>query len=1384
MTNLLSELFLLSATFTPLIGSLVCLVSKRGSDERCKLAGFFSWLAALSALIVTISVGLRGPFIIAADGVNGQALFGLWANQLTASLALLVTTVGAVVQSFSLRYLQGDHTTPKFTVAVNVVITAMVVVCTSLTVPVLIGAWVLAGIAFTAVLGCRPDLPGVRQAMRSTSRMLAIGDFGLVVALIMLWVRAGNINLGHSGALKIAAGQLGMMAKPVALLIAMAALSRSAQGPFGKWLPTTVSAPTPASALLHAGVVNGGGILLVRLGILTGGSMAAMVGVFILSGLTATVAAMLMTHKPDIKGSLVFSTMSQMGFMLAECSVGAYLAAVVHLIGHGLYKATLFFGSGSQVPRLGQEPTTSTTGTILTRILLGIFTVVATVGVMIAVPGILSHRGAVVLLVFAAATVASASWAWSERRPSSTFWLILWSASTIVAGSLYGLLLTGLGRWIEPALPATGQGVLDPWWLLAVAVAGVSGTLLSRSSLMGRRLRGILVNGAAPSVEMLAKEEHDIDMRNYSWKFTAPITKISDVNGKKSLSERVKLLRQIDRAARVIAPLWPLSTFIAVNPLWELRHLSFDDAVSYAGRALGITGYPSPELFRQAYIQGRINDADLSSALLCDYLGNFSTVDASQAGGYEEQYASLMQTAAERHDSVVGSRIADVVDREVSKWCAAYLANILPDPENKGFYSAWQEEVINDQGARQLLGRSGAMMLANLGSNSEDAILASLELLGVTRENQVEELTRHFARMPGWAGYAKWRSRWAASNHQGPSFSLIDYLAVRLCYEAVLVRAASSVTEQRHSFRINHSRYMTNVRTGYSKTVDNVFNMYRMDIANIPDMTLSEEKQMQLLQLNPAKAAQVWLIAYENHYRDQLLTKLSHVDTTSLEHPEAQAVFCIDVRSEGLRRHLESSGRYETFGFAGFFALPIRYRPWGAADTVDLCPVLVRPSIELREQPVTTAGKSSAGRIGLQALSAIKNAFSGAKKGTLSPFILAEASGFVAGPISILKTMTPTFYQTLRGWVLKKVVPPVPTTIDVDPLTGVMSDEEQALFAETALSTMGLISNFAPVVLLCGHGSTTENNPYASSLDCGACGGNRGGVSARAAVAILNRRETRDLLAERGITIPKETIFVAGEHDTATDTVTIFDTHLISPSHLDKVTALQAALNRAGKELAAERARALPGTEISGQIARPAARSTDWAQVRPEWGLARNTAFIVAPRSATMGLDLERRCFLHSYDSSIDPDGISLETILTAPMVVAHWINAQYYFSTVDPDILSAGDKTAHNIVAGTAVVQGAGGDLKVGLPMQSLFDGDSVYHEPMRLLSVVQAPIKLLDKVIARNSILRELFDGQWVHLAARENPDDEWKIRYPNGTWVEWTPAGVHGEEITKHG
>jgi len=863
----------------------------------------------------------------------------------------------------------------------------------------------------------------------------------------------------------------------------------------------------------------------------------------------------------------------------------------------------------------------------------------------------------------------------------------------------------------------------------------------------------------------------------------------------RDLAARARLVVQIDDAARIVAPLWPLGTFIALNPLWDLRRLGFERAVATAAGILGIRGYPAADHFEAAYHAGRVTASDLLAALAARSGAN-SLPDEGSGGRKAPRAAGRGpdEPGPRRQPAVTDPAAAASVEREVAKWCAGFLAGVLPCDPGVGFYPAWRTAVRHDPAAARIAGRAGRRRMSELPDRADDAIIACLERLGTSEADRPGVLAAELARMPGWAGHAKWRSRWAAPDHPGPALHLVDYLAVRLAYATELAGAGADPRPHRPA--------PVTTQPAPSRTSSTGATLTRPAPASLP-----EEIRRRLDALGPAEAAAVWLEAYEGHYRDGLLRALGRSAPGVPGPPAAQAVFCIDSRSEGLRRHLEAAGAYETFGFAGFFALPVRYRAWGSSEAVALCPVLVRPAAEMGDAPRPGGGRAANRELtGLQAMTAAGEAFDAARETAAAAFVLAEAGGLVAGPLTALRTLAPRSYAAIRSWLRRLLAPPTPMLVatassaqaaganarpagagGVAPAStgpgpdAAMSDEEQALWAETALTTMGLTSGFAPLVLLCGHGSSTENNPYASSLDCGACGGNRGGPSARAAAAILGRPEVRRALAERGVEIPDTTLFVAGEHDTATDEVVVYDPGPPGADHRERLADLADALAGARTALAGERVRCLPGSAGADPVRHAAARSADWAQVQPEWGLARNAALVVGPRSLTAGLDLERRCFLHSYDPRVDPEGAALETILTAPMVVAHWINAQYYFSTVDPEVLSAGDKTVHNVVAGIGVCLGTGGDLQVGLPRQSLFDGQLPYHEPMRLLTVIQAPRERVDAVVARNPLLQELFDGEWVGLAQRDDETDQWRLRRPGGAWARWDPAGDRDVEVS---
>jgi uncharacterized protein YbcC (UPF0753/DUF2309 family) len=627
-----------------------------------------------------------------------------------------------------------------------------------------------------------------------------------------------------------------------------------------------------------------------------------------------------------------------------------------------------------------------------------------------------------------------------------------------------------------------------------------------------------------------------------------------------------------------------------------------------------------------------------------------------------------------------------IINRETIKWCQAYFdegqATIQMPARHLGLYAAFKQLIIFDN----KISLAQKSFISKLPHNAIDAIAQCIHQLKIDTDHINLFLKKILTTLPGWASYIKYKAQWSSIDEtEASSMILYEYLAIRL------IMAVAFLKNPHEFIQPNHD--------GHEK-----------------------------INVNHIKNDE---IKYRRALINKFRSKYSSNEKSAFKNPKAQFVFCIDVRSEPFRRAIESVGDYETFGFAGFFGLPLCVES-DRSEKYASCPVLLKPKHTVKESIKCNAIADFKKIVsGKEKVKLSKKIYQSLKYNFTTPFLLAEFLGFWSGVWMILKTFFPN-----RANQIKQLVSPAfnksPGVNELGILEGI-SFSDQVNYAENMLRMIDLVSNFSPVVVLCGHGSKTTNNAYATSLDCGACGGHDGATNARVMATILNTDIIRNALAKRGIEIPDSTKFIAALHNTTTDDVSFF-TH-------EHYTDLEKDLKNAQLKNNQYRSQYL------GSKSDVATLSLDWAQTRPEWGLAKNAAFIVGARSLTKEIDLEGRCFLHSYNWENDQNCEMLKTILTAPMIVAQWINAQYLFSTLDPIGYGSGSKITQNITGKIGVMQGNASDLMHGLPLQSTHRTDhEAFHEPIRLMTIISAPKEFITRVISGNDLLLKLTKNEWV--------------------------------------
>ena len=801
----------------------------------------------------------------------------------------------------------------------------------------------------------------------------------------------------------------------------------------------------------------------------------------------------------------------------------------------------------------------------------------------------------------------------------------------------------------------------------------------------------------------------------------------------------------VQSACKRIPPLWTLKNFVAVNPFVGLSDRHFIEAAKLMQQVGHGQMLESSEFYNIQISSGRIKENNFQAAvkvvaknLPADWAKeiDFANLDALKNAlktSSTQKPTARVLTFADFVEAQTGGGWATFVVEEMSKWCSAYFdqgqSSWRMPWRNLGLFAAWKAAAQLDANPEMTGLNNFREFVAELPDDHLEFIGFALGKLGVPENLQSDFLHRQLMSVSGWSSYVQFLVREKSMAGQSDD-SLAQLLAIRLVYDLALLDQFGG-EENLSAWKNSFGR-------------------------------LEQENQKIAPDLLARYVAQ---LALEHGYQFELIANLKNHSpkATGPGQKSLQAVFCIDVRSEIFRRSLEAqSDDIETIGFAGFFGMTIEYLKFGQPTGGAQCPVLLTPKIKVRESlRGAEAGSEGALLRQLNFRQTVNGAWNSFKTSAISCFSFVETAGLWFGVKLAQDSLALGGAESAFAARGGKFAPKIEREVCCaenhghNSETGIAPADQIAL-AAFALKNMGLVADFAKVVLICGHGSATTNNPYGSALDCGACGGHAGDANARVAADILNQPAVREGLKSQGIHIPIETVFIAGLHNTTTDEILIYEDEPLAVSQSAELDKIKTWLAKASIISRRERAGSLGLGDVpeEGLDEKVFWRSRDWAQVRPEWGLANNAAFIAAPRERTRGFNLGGRTFLHNYDANLDAEKSTLELIMVAPMVVASWINLQYYGSTVNNRLFGSGNKVLHNVVGTFGVWQGNGGDLQSGLPLQSVHDGKRWMHEPLRLNVFIEAERTAIEGIIAKQPGVRELVENGWINLFAMDAP------------------------------
>jgi len=779
----------------------------------------------------------------------------------------------------------------------------------------------------------------------------------------------------------------------------------------------------------------------------------------------------------------------------------------------------------------------------------------------------------------------------------------------------------------------------------------------------------------------------------------------------------------------------PLKDFIHHNSLHAFQQSKFYDAIFKASKMFGYQVTLELRNFRDLYKIGRIKNDILERSIVSrkgkENLAiwkekllskDFDESNVARIGKLRSNWKSIYKVDLDSLVQPLLFRIlASYLDQGISSWKFPL--------SDKGFLATMQELEENSFTSFFKSKRAKQLLL------SGKCDIANLLTIVVGKESYFEQylFDQQFSHQ-GWSGMVATVEDQPHCLLDSKKISLRDLIVFELLLE---IDALDSALGKKWQALANHP----------IGKPENLF-------ADVPDTELTEVFKM-------------WQDAFEWSYYDEVLKGIEigkKVKPAVSEKKSFQALFCIDERECSLRRHIESIDKNcETFGTPGFFTVEFFFQPENGKFYDKLCPAPVTPKYlikefdgeEKREHELLYTKHSHVFFLGT---------------------LISMTLGFWAGLRLMLNIFRPKMSPAISNAFIhmnKKAT----LTIENKNLADRENDlqigftvEEMANRVESLLRGIGLIRNFAPIVYTIAHGSSSANNPHHGAHDCGACSGRPGSVNARVIAFMANHSEVRKVLKERGISIPSETQFVGGLHDTSADEMEYYDEDVLSSVneqlHLKNKTAFENALDLDAKE----RSRRFASIKTTNDLRKVRKaikdRSVSLFEPRPELGHGTNTLCIVGERNLTKDLFLDRRAFLNSYDYRTDPDGKLLTGIMKPIGPVCGGINLEYYFSRVDNYKLGAGTKLPHNVMGLIGVANSCDGDLRPGLPLQMI-----EVHDPVRLLIIVEHFPEVVLKTIQSVPEMYEWFINEWVHLVA-VNPETNKFHYFNNGAFVEYTP------------